>query len=193
MKGKVDWLKPRVERLLDSAPSLARLVLLVCRYRDDYPRIEGLARAAVVRRRLKFCGPHVSVGRNVTLRGTQTISFERGVVINDHVYIASLREVSIGYDSHVDVMTSIYGHGGVKIGNQCAIAAGVRIYSQSNDYKKGMHVPIVEQPRIYDQVVIGNDVWIGAKHATRASKPASRSAWSSSTRSRSAPPATTTR
>lgn len=102
------------------------------------------------------------LGDNVKIYGIKNIKIGRNVVIYDHVYLDANRFIEIGDDTHIDVFTSIYGHGGVKIGKMCAIAAGVRIYSQTNQYNINPKLPIIKQPRKYGRVIIGDDVWIGA-------------------------------
>ena len=56
----------------------------------------------------------------------------------------------------------LYGQGGIQIGAGCAISGGVLIYSQTNQYQAAPETPIIEQGTLYQAVVIGDDVWVGA-------------------------------
>lgn len=123
---------------------------------------EGLLRGAALSHRFRTVGANLVIGRSVKLHNAGQIELGDHVAIYDGVYLNAESEIVIGSGSHIDVYTSIYGHGGVEIGNNCAIAAGVRIYSQSNSHGLGTHVNIVDQPRVYKKVIIGSDVWIGA-------------------------------
>ena len=112
---------------------------------------------------LKVKGKYpLGIGRNVTIRHPMNIEFGENVMLFDSVYLNAGKRIKIGSNSHVDVFTCIYGHGGVEIGEKCAIAAGVRIYSQSNQYDFDQDLPVIEQPIKFAPVKIGNDVWIGA-------------------------------
>ena len=126
------------------------------------PHIEALLRGLKLSTKLGSCGFPVYIYRNVTIRDPQKVFlgdnvaiYENAILIPGHGYIA------IGDNSHIDSLTVIHGSGGVKIGDKVAIASGVIIYSQTNQYKEGSK-PIVDQPIIYGKVIIEDDVWIGA-------------------------------
>ena len=102
------------------------------------------------------------IGGNVIIHGFKNIKIGKNVIIYDNVYLDADKFIEIGDFTHIDVFTSIYGHGGVKIGKMCAISSGVRIYSQTNRYDYDPKLPIIKQPIKYAEVVIGDDVWIGA-------------------------------
>ena len=102
------------------------------------------------------------IGENVKIYGSKNITVGKNIVIYDNVYLDADKFIEIGDYTHIDVFTTIYGHGGVRIGKMCAIAAGVRIYSQTNRYNFDPRLPIIKQPRKYAEVIIGDDVWIGA-------------------------------
>ncbi len=111
-------------------------------------------------------GPRsLRVGRNVRLIGGAKITMRTGVTLSDNVFLSATGphgRIEIGTDTHVDVGSVLYGQGGLRIGNGCAIAAGVAIYSQSNQYRSAARTPILSQGTVYAAVEIGNDVWIGA-------------------------------
>lgn len=70
--------------------------------------------------------------------------------------------VRIGRNTHVDQFCTFYGQGGLNIGTDCAIASGVIIYTQTNQYESDAMSKIIDQPVVYKPVIIGDDVWIGA-------------------------------
>lgn len=70
--------------------------------------------------------------------------------------------IEIGNRTHVDQFCVLYGQGGIRIGSRCAIASGVIVYSQSNQYEANPENDIINQPVVYAPVSIGDDVWIGA-------------------------------
>lgn len=71
--------------------------------------------------------------------------------------------LTIGDETHVDQFCVLYGQGGLSIGSGCAIAAGVIVYTQSNQYAAQPEERVVDQPVLYAPVRIGDDVWIGAR------------------------------
>jgi len=103
------------------------------------PRVEFVGKARIE------LGPRVSFFGNTYLNATGPNGF-----------------ISIGENSHVDQFCVLYGQGGLTIGSDCAIAAGVIIYTQTNQYDYDVEAKIVDQPIVYNPVVIGSDVWIGA-------------------------------
>lgn len=149
-------------QLLDRLPFANRLLLILARSGLAFRAYESVARGSVLRRRFAQAGTGLQVGRSVLIYSPDRISLGAGVTLYDSVFIHGGSGVKIGGNTHIDVGSTIYGHGEVVIGKDCAIASGVRIYSQSNTHKLGITVPIVEQPREYAAVNIGDDVWIGA-------------------------------
>lgn len=111
-------------------------------------------------------GKKIQVGRYVVINpGFGKISISNGVYINNYCNLTADSEggyIRIGEHSHIDVFSALHGQGGISIGNNCAIASGVVIYSQSNQYKGDNSLDIVDQPIVFESVVIENGVWIGA-------------------------------
>ncbi|HTJ80748.1 MAG TPA: acyltransferase [Polyangiaceae bacterium] len=70
--------------------------------------------------------------------------------------------MTIGARTHIDQFCVLYGQGGISIGARCAIASGVIVYSQTNQYRSSPETDIIDQPVAYAPVTIGDDVWIGA-------------------------------
>lgn len=111
-------------------------------------------------------GKKIQVGRYVIINaGFGEISFSDGVYINNYCNLTADYEggyIRIGDHSHIDVFSALHGQGGISIGNNCAIASGVVIYSQSNQYQHDNSLDIIDQPIIFESVIIENGVWIGA-------------------------------
>jgi acetyltransferase-like isoleucine patch superfamily enzyme len=110
--------------------------------------------------------PELRVGRGVELVGpVERFRFGRGISLHGHSYFnANGRHGSIelGDRTHVDQFCVLYGQGGLRIGARCAIASGVIVYTQSNQYEAAPEANILDQPVRYAPVHIGDDVWIGA-------------------------------
>lgn len=111
-------------------------------------------------------GDRLKIGRGVELIGRENIRLGNSVTLwgNSCLNATGQRgHIEIGDSTHLDQYCVLYGQGGLTIGSGCAIAAGVVIYSQSNQYKFDPTGPILGQPVIHAPVTIGDDVWIGAR------------------------------
>jgi acetyltransferase-like isoleucine patch superfamily enzyme len=105
----------------------------------------------------------LSIGRRVEFVGKRNIQLEDRVSLFGNSYLnASEGFIKIGSNTHIDQFCVLYGHGGLTIGSDCAIASGVIIYTQTNQYTHDESLKIVDQPVVYKTVTIGHDVWIGA-------------------------------
>lgn len=106
------------------------------------------------------------IGRSVRIVGPAgRVRFGRRVTLFGHSYLNCNGPegfIEIGRDSHIDVGCVLYGQGGLSIGNHCAIAAGVIIYSQTNadDFRDG--TPVSCQPVRYQRVIVEDGCWLGA-------------------------------
>lgn len=123
-------------------------------------RVRGLMLSA------RSWGKRISIGRNVEIVGRKQVMLGDNVTLAGNTYLNAFGEhgsIEIGDNTHVDQFGVLYGQGGLKIGASCAIAAGVTIYSQTNQYASDPRMPIIDQPVLYRRVVIGDDVWIGAR------------------------------
>lgn len=86
-----------------------------------------------------------------------------GCCIHRGVLIASYGGVvTIGARTSVNPYGVIYGHGGLTIGNDCLIAAGVVIIP-ANHNCSDLSTPINRQGLTCRGITIGNNVWIGAR------------------------------
>lgn len=108
-------------------------------------------------------GTRTDIGRAVVIRprrGRIVIgsgcSLEQGAILD-----AYDGTIEIGPWVHVGPYTTIYGHGGVRIGEGSLIAMHCRILS-SNHTVASQGTPIRSQPDIPLPTVIGRDVWLGA-------------------------------
>lgn len=112
---------------------------------------------------LMFPGRATRVGRGVEFVGKRNVLLGKGVVFYGSTYLNALGphgRISIGDGTTIDRNCVLYGQGGLTIGSRCAIAAGVLIYSQSNQCADG--AAVLAQPVRYAPVDIQDDVWIGA-------------------------------
>ena len=96
-------------------------------------------------------GDRLTIGANVTLYG--------GVALYAHGEQAS---ITIGAKTHLGEQTLVFGGGGVTIGESCAIAARVLVYSSTNRMDVDPRARIIDQGPRFAPVTIGDDVWIGA-------------------------------
>jgi acetyltransferase-like isoleucine patch superfamily enzyme len=113
----------------------------------------GLGAHCQLGRHVRLIGPakNFRVGSHVTLYGNTVLdaSGQRG-------------RMSIGSGSHIDHQCVLYGQGGLVIGSNCAVAAGVLIYSQTNADERRDGTPVALQPTRYAPVTIGDGCWLGA-------------------------------
>jgi len=126
--------------------------------------VEARLRGLFVRARA--AGGRTRLGRNVQIVGPENVSLGREVTFFGNTYVNAARRggyVRIGDRTHIDQFCVLYGQGGLSIGSRCAIASGVIIYSQTNQYALDPERDIIDQPVVYAPVSIGSDVWIGAR------------------------------
>lgn len=111
-------------------------------------------------------GPSLRVGRNVQLVAPENIRLGREVSLHGNAYVNAAGpqgSVRIGDRTHVDQFCVLYGQGGLSIGQACAIASGVIVYSQTNQIGADAEARVIDQPVLYAPVRIGDDVWVGAR------------------------------
>jgi acetyltransferase-like isoleucine patch superfamily enzyme len=85
----------------------------------------------------------------------QRLGFGKGTNIYDSSYV--IGDVKVGTDCWIGMFTVIDGSGGLVIGNNCTISAGVHIYTHDNlkATLSGNSIPIERE-----RVVIGNNCYI---------------------------------
>lgn len=129
----------------------------------DASGIEARIRGLIYSFRLGSRG--LRVGRNVQFVGTRNMTIGANVSFHGNAYVNSGGQkgsLVIGASSHFDQFCVLYAQGGLEIGEACAVASGVTIYTQSNQYAAEPQLRVIDQPVRYARVTIGSDVWIGA-------------------------------
>jgi acetyltransferase-like isoleucine patch superfamily enzyme len=115
---------------------------------------------------VRFHAPGLRIGRHVEVVGAERVQLGANVTLAGNVHLnaaGSRGSLAIGVGTHLDQFCVVYAQGGVTIGERCAIASGVTIYSQSNQFASDPQGAILDQPVVYAPVHIGDDVWIGAR------------------------------
>lgn len=84
------------------------------------------------------------------------------VIIREFAYLSATNgEIAIGDGTFVGPMTTIYGNGGVFVGQNVLLAAQCCIASINHRFEE-RHLPIARQGLDCRPVVIEDDVWVGA-------------------------------
>lgn len=106
------------------------------------------------------------IGRNIRFVGpTRNFTFGKNVTLYGNSYFNANGEkgyIAIGSNTHIDQFSVFYGQGGIRIGFDCAIAAGTITYSQTNRDTLQDGTPVTKQLVHYSNVTIGNGCWLGA-------------------------------
>lgn len=84
------------------------------------------------------------------------------VTIHPSVLIRGAENIKIMNNSNINHGCEIYGAGGITIGKGTMIAYEVMIFSDTRMYKSSEPLKSLKG-RLQKPVVIGNDVWIGAR------------------------------
>lgn len=87
-------------------------------------------------------------------------SFGRNVKIRDGVNFKYPSEISIGDNVKIEHYCIFVGKGGLSIGNDCLIGAGVKIITSDHNYHS-IEKTIDSQGLRFEPVVIENNVWLG--------------------------------
>ena len=153
-------------------------------------RIPSVARGVVFDAKSLRATHRKFLGRNVTIHNRRSLSAGPDLVIGEHsffqcfggdgirigdrvtigafsILMASvvLREpgvgISIGNQTSIGVRATIWGQGGVSIGDNCLLGPDVFIVSENHIYER-RDVPIAQQGGKRLAVVVGNDCWLGA-------------------------------
>lgn len=153
---------------------------VICRWTSDMKAILLRLRGVKVGKRLllsgfpklkvrgeasNICiGNHVTISRGLDLRNRENgkIIVDDFVVIDSNVRLVAAREgtISIGEESSIGSYTIINGGGNVSIGRKVLIARNVSI--NANDHKHSRQLNIRDQGFTHSDVLIEDDVWLGA-------------------------------
>jgi acetyltransferase-like isoleucine patch superfamily enzyme len=91
------------------------------------------------------------------------ISIGDGVTVSDGVIIATYGgTVTIGSEVYIGPYCVLYGHGGLTIGRNTMIGAHTVIVPANHSFDR-IDVPMNRQPIRKKGIIIGEDVWIGAR------------------------------
>jgi len=110
-------------------------------------------------------GSHITVeggkkgrGRGIVL-GKNCVIYDYCVLVSDDYTEKS--GIVIGDNCHFNYQCYLSGSGGLTIGNNCLLGPGVKIITGGHQYKD-LTKPICEQGFTLDEVIIEDNVWIGA-------------------------------
>lgn len=87
-----------------------------------------------------------------------------GVLLAPNVSFRNGERIEIGSRSHIGENCSLWageGGGRILIGEDALF--GPQVYITASNYDYGSGAPVWRQPRIEEDVVIGADVWLGAR------------------------------
>ena len=145
------------------------------------------ARYQYYKRKFKSCGKNVTIDAGVIINGAEHITVGDNVHIDKYCIIHAGKadigkikrkqntayqydegELIIGSNIHVVQFCIIMAYGGVRIGDNCTLSAGTKIYSLSNlpydpeNRSKIVSImPYTQAPFIMSPVCLEKNVWIG--------------------------------
>ena len=115
-------------------------------------------------------GPNIEIGNNISIFGNIDLrNRENGKIIignnvkfDNDVRIVSAKDgiIKIGESSAIGPNTIINGGGNVTIGKKVIFAKNISINANDHEYKRFMNIR--DQGFIYADVIIEDDVWLGA-------------------------------
>lgn len=113
---------------------------------------------------LKNCPSGVRFGRNIEIRSPKNITLNRKVKFDDYCFLDATKSSIIIYanssfNRNIQINASLGGK--ITIGENCIIGPGV-IFRSSNHNFYNPDVPIKNQGHNSSDIIIEDDVWIGA-------------------------------
>jgi len=112
----------------------------------------------LLKKKFKKIGKNCLISSKASFIGEKNISLGNEVRIDDYcVIVAFDGNISIGSNTHIGALTYILGSGGIKIGNNCSISQGVKIYSKSDDYKSIKKNKYKSKVLILENCIIGSN------------------------------------
>lgn len=115
-------------------------------------------------------GDNVSIGDDVTLmaRGEGGINLSDGVRLQQRVYLDTERindgYINIGKNVYIGTGTTLFGHMGLEIGDDCLLAQNITLTPYSHIFDDPDSI-IYSQGGHCKKVTIGRDVYIGMRAA----------------------------
>lgn len=94
--------------------------------------------------------------------GGRIVLGKRCFVRSGAILAAYSGSITVGNDVGINPYAIIYGHGGVKIGNDVLVAAHVVIVAAQHEFSSS-EIPIRSQGLTAKGITIEDDVWIGAR------------------------------
>jgi acetyltransferase-like isoleucine patch superfamily enzyme len=166
--GRYLW-QGAVLTLLSPLPTVAASVLRAWAYRTVLGAvgagsfIEPGVRLLVPRR--IYLGRRVMIGEGCFLDANTPrgrIELQDDVWLSRGSYVvAGVAEVRLGPATYVGHRCLIYGHGGVQIGRDVLLANDVQLICGNHTFAR-RDIPIRAQPTEEKEIVIEDDVWLGA-------------------------------
>lgn len=150
--------KKNIIRGRDKFKKYRKAINLLCKYYSIYPKI--ILRRKLIKAR-KSTGVSGIIKRYCILKCIAK-NIGDNVSIQPDVYIFNPENLSIGNNVSIHPMTYIEAYGGITIGNDVSIAHGVTLLSASHKYDN-KNIPIKDQGISSEPLIIGDNVWIGAK------------------------------
>lgn len=91
------------------------------------------------------------------IRNKSNVRIGRGCLLQDCVYIraGTAGSIVLGDEAALNTRCSLFGHGGIEIGEKSQVGPGTVITTTDHDYENELRTR-------YDPVRIGRGVWIGA-------------------------------
>lgn len=110
-------------------------------------------------------GDRVTVGDGSTLiaRGPGGITLEKGVRLNDRVYLDTESEegyITVGRSTYIGTGTTLFGHKGLEIGDHVLMAQNITLTPYSHIFEDPQ-TEIIKQGGHSKKVTIGRDSYIG--------------------------------
>ncbi len=115
-------------------------------------------------------GDNVSIGDGCTLiaRGEKGITLSDGVRLQHRVYLDTERReegyIQIGKGVYIGTGTTLFGHRGLEIGDDCLLAQNITLTPYSHIFDDPNNI-IYSQGGHCEKVTIGRDVYIGMRAA----------------------------
>lgn len=129
-----------LSRLMRLIPSNFRKVIWNLFFTSD-SKLAILVRYLIIKVEAKTCGDNIYISRNVVLKNISRMSIGSNVSIHEFCYIDSI--------------------GGLDIGNNVSIAHATSLITFNHTYLNEKE-PIKYNPLDLENIIIHNDVWIGA-------------------------------